>query len=80
MAGPGSHRMNDIETLTQRVDALEASRAYQDRMIEDLSEAVAAQWKLIETLKRQVARLTEQLHEIRASAGSGATEEPPPHY
>jgi SlyX protein len=72
--------MNDIETLTQRIDALEASRTHQDRTIDDLSEAVAAQWKLIETLNRQVARLTEQLHEVRASTGPVVTEEPPPHY
>ncbi|OYY06755.1 MAG: SlyX protein [Rhizobiales bacterium 35-68-8] len=73
--------MTDFDTLNARIDALEISRAHQDRAIEDLSEALAGQWKEIEALHRQVARLTEQLAEAAAAgAGGGEVEPPPPHY
>jgi SlyX protein len=71
--------MDDIETMRARVEALEMSRAHQERAIEDLSEALAAQWKQVEALNRQVARLADQLQE--AQAGGGETPDPPPpHY
>ena len=73
--------MNDIETLIARIDALEMSKAHQDHTIEDLSDALAAQWKQIEALNRQIARLTEQVQEVGANAASGqAPDSPPPHY
>jgi SlyX protein len=72
--------MTDIDTLSARIDALEVGKAHQDRAIEDLSEALAAQWKEIEALNRQIARLTEQLAEAVAAAGGGEVEPPPPHY
>ncbi|MDP1601729.1 MAG: SlyX family protein [Legionella sp.] len=73
--------MDDIETLQARVEALEMSRAHQERAIEDLSEALAAQWKQIEALNRQVARLADQLQEAQSTGGGGETPEPPPpHY
>jgi SlyX protein len=72
--------MDDIETLRARIEALEMSRAHQERAVEDLSDALAAQWKQIEGLNRQVARLSDQLQEAQASAGGGEQEPPPPHY
>ncbi len=73
--------MNDTEALSARVDALEIGKAHQDRVIEDLSDALAAQWKEIEALNRQIARLTEQVQEVGANAASGqAPDAPPPHY
>ena len=73
--------MTDIDTLNARIDALEMSRAHQDRTIEDLNEALAAQWKQIEALNRQVAQLAERVDEVGSGAGSGQPPEPPPpHY
>jgi SlyX protein len=72
--------MTDIAALSGRIDALEISKAHQDRAVEDLSEALARQWKEIETLNRQVARLREQVEEAAASTGGGEVEPPPPHY
>lgn len=73
--------MDDIEALQARIEALEMSRAHQERAVEDLSEALAAQWKQLEALSRQVARLADQVQEAQASAGGGETPEPPPpHY
>ncbi len=73
--------MDDIERLRARVETLEIARAHQERIAEDLSEALAAQWKQIEALTRQVARLSDQLQEAQAAGGGGETPEPPPpHY
>ncbi len=71
--------MTDIAALSARIDALEMSKVHQDRTIEELSEALAAQWKEIEALRRQATRLTEQLEEATAGGG-GEVEPPPPHY
>jgi SlyX protein len=73
--------MTDIETLTARIDALEIRLAHQDRMMEDLNETITGQWKEIESLNRQIARLGDQLQEVRDSAGGAeGPEPPPPHY
>ncbi len=72
--------MDDFATLNARVVALEMDRAHQDRAIEDLNEAITAQWKLIDDLKREIARLTSEVREAAAAAGPGEPEPPPPHY
>jgi len=66
-------------TDSERLDALETRIAYQDQTIEELSQALAAQWKLIERLEREMARLT-QMQQDMASALHEAPEPPPPHY
>jgi SlyX protein len=72
--------MHNIEALTARIDALETRLAHQDRVVEDLNATVTDQWKQIETLTRRLARLDEQLQDVRASAAPGGEQEPPPHY
>ncbi|MFA6266828.1 MAG: SlyX family protein [Pseudolabrys sp.] len=71
--------MDDIAALNARLDTLEIGRAHQERAVEDLSEAVATQWKVIEQLRREIGRLAEQVREA-AVAGPGEAEPPPPHY
>jgi SlyX protein len=71
--------MDDYAALNARLVALEMERAHQERVIEDLNEAVTAQWKLIEQLKREVERLADQVREA-AVAAPGEAEPPPPHY
>ena len=70
--------MDDYAALNARLVALEMERAHQERVIEDLNEAVTAQWKLIEQLKREVERLADQVREAAVAAPGEA--EPPPHY
>jgi SlyX protein len=73
--------MADTEALTSRIDALEIRLAYQDETIEDLNQAVTAQWKQIDLLTRKIAQLTDQLRETTEQIGRpGLPEPPPPHY
>jgi SlyX protein len=71
--------MNDIKTLSDRIDALETRLAFQDETIETLNQTITAQWQQIDALTRQVANLGERLQEAEAQA-PGAANEPPPHY
>ena len=72
--------MNDNQALTARIDALEMRATEQERTIEDLNATILAQWKEIETLNRNVARLGAQIQELEAPAQSGEPDQPPPHY
>ena len=68
-------------TDTSRLDELEIRIAHQDQTIEDLNDAITAQWKLIERLERQVARLAERVADSEQSSGDAApVNRPPPHY
>jgi SlyX protein len=61
-----------------RIDALEAHCAHQDRTITDLSDALAAQWKQIDALTREVLRLRDEMQAM--TPARTAPEPPPPHY
>ena len=71
--------MTEIETLTQRVDALEMRIAHQDQTIEDLNAALTDQWKQIEDLAYRLSRMADELREVE-SRGADEPEPPPPHY
>jgi SlyX protein len=73
--------MSADDSLEERIARLEMRIAYQDQTIEDLNQALTAQWKVIEDLRRQLTRLGEELAETAAGAdGSPQDEPPPPHY
>ncbi len=60
----------------ERLIDFEMRLMHQEKLLEQLNEVVTDQHKLIEGLKREIARLKEQLLQ-------GPTEdvnEPPPHY
>jgi len=64
-----------------RLEALEVRVAYQDRTIEDLNTIVTAQWKQIDDLAKQVARMADRLRNVEENTpASGEPEPPPPHY
>jgi SlyX protein len=71
--------MNDLKTLSDRIDALESRLTFQDETVETLNRTITAQWQQIDALTRQVANLSERLQEAEAHA-PGAANEPPPHY
>lgn len=64
---------------TERLDALEVRIAHQDRTIEDLNATITEQWRVIETLRRRVDTLDEQVRSGSYIADP-STERPPPHY
>lgn len=68
-----------MKELGERVDALEIRLTYQDQTIEQLNQTITAQWKQIDALKREIAKLSERLQDAEANA-PGATNERPPHY
>ncbi len=70
---------NEIKTLSERIDTLEARLAYQDDTIETLNQTITAQWKQIDRLTRQITELNARLREAEANA-PGPANEPPPHY
>jgi SlyX protein len=64
-----------------RLDELEMRVVHQDQTIEDLNAAITAQWKLIERLERQGARLAERGADSEQSTGQAApVDRPAPHY
>jgi len=71
--------MTDSEALTARIDALEMRAAEQERTIEDLNTTLLAQWKEMDELKREMARLGAQMQDIEGHLPD-APEPPPPHY
>ncbi|MBL4619421.1 MAG: SlyX family protein [Alphaproteobacteria bacterium] len=72
--------MSDDALLT-RIEKLEERSAFQEHTIEELSDAITDQWKLIDKLKREVGRLTDELKEVGDNMAQGAGREPPPpHY
>jgi SlyX protein len=71
--------MNDVDALSERIDALEMRLTYQDVTIETLNQTITAQWVEIDRLTRQVAELKERLQEAESNA-PGPANEPPPHY
>lgn len=72
--------MSETDDLKRRLEKLEELAAFQERAIEELSGTVTEQWKQIETLRRELARLGAQLAEVEAHATVPQREPPPPHY
>jgi SlyX protein len=70
---------DDEKDLAARLEVLEIRAAYQDETVETLNETITAQWKEIDHLKRQIARLTERLEDAENKGGAPVNERPP-HY
>jgi SlyX protein len=70
----------DEAGVAARIEALEVRIAHQDRVIEDLNAAATGQWKRIESLEKQIARMADRLQRVEDNAPSDGPEPPPPHY
>jgi len=64
---------------TERLDALEAIVAEQHQTIDELSEMVTRQWDVIELLKHQLAKMTDQLQDIEENQPAPDNQKAP-HY
>ena len=67
--------------LEERVESLETRVAFQEKTIDELNEAITAQWDEMEKLRIAIARLSQQVRDVEnAMDGPGGSEPPPPHY
>jgi SlyX protein len=64
--------------LEKRLDELEIRLMHQEQTIADLNDVVAAQWKKIDMLERQLQRFGEELEALESS--ETAANQKPPHY
>ncbi len=71
--------MGEMDDIRVRIEKLEILAAEQDRTIEDLNQTITGQWREIEALKRQIARLDDELKEVEAGLPAPAIQKPP-HY
>ena len=72
--------MADLPADAARTDALETLVAHQQRTIEELSDALAAQWRDLEALRRDVRRLTESVADLEEGRTTAVPVEKPPHW
>ncbi|EFI51480.1 MAG: SlyX family protein [Bradyrhizobiaceae bacterium] len=73
--------MSNAAELASRIEALEIQIAHQDATVEALNQVITSQWKQIDILTRQMARLTDRIAAAEQSIPSTpGNEPPPPHY
>lgn len=73
--------MSNTGELAGRVEALEIQIAHQDATIEALNQVITSQWKQIDILTREMARLTDRIAAAEQSLPTASgNEPPPPHY
>jgi uncharacterized coiled-coil protein SlyX len=60
-----------------RIEALESCCAHQERVIAELSDAVAALWSRVDALTREAVRLRE---DVQGLSQHVTPDKPPPHY
>ncbi|MCB5203229.1 SlyX family protein [Neorhizobium sp. T786] len=63
-----------------RVTRLEELAAHQAKMIEELSDQLAEQWKIVEQTRAKLDRLTERFLSLEESSLDAPPITKPPHY
>lgn len=76
-----SPNANYVQQLEERVDALESRNVFQDDVIDQLSEELAAHQSEISDLKHQIQLVANRLKDAGSlSSDAEEVEPPPPHY
>ena len=76
-----SHNENYVQQLEERVDALESRNVFQDDVIEQLSEELAAHQHELAELKQKIQLVANRLKDAgNLSSDKEEIEPPPPHY
>ncbi len=70
----------DIPSDIDRITKLEEIVAYQAKTIEELSEQLAEQWKVVEQTRAKLDRLTERFLSLEESSLEAPAITRPPHY
>ncbi len=63
-----------------RLVQLEELAAHQAKVIDELSDQIADQWKVIEQTRAKLDRLTERFLTLEESTREAAPSTRPPHY
>lgn len=70
-----------VQQLEERVDSLESRNVFQDDVIEQLSEELAAHQHELSELKQQLQLVANRLKDAGTLSGEiEEVEPPPPHY
>ncbi len=73
--------MSETVALEQRIQNLEIHLANQESTVQDLSDAVAGQWEVIDKLSQGIETLKSRLLNMEETIQQGPREEEkPPHY
>lgn len=71
---------NTAEDHSGRIAALEEHIAHQDRTIEELSDQLAAQWKVLEQMRAKLDQLADRFLVLEENALEAPPITRPPHY
>ncbi len=63
-----------------RIMRLEETLAHQGRIIEELSDQLAVQWRVVEQTRAKLERLTERLLTVEEQSHDAPPITKPPHY
>jgi SlyX protein len=69
-----------IPTENDRILKLEEIVTYQTKTIDELSEQLAEQWKVVEQTRAKLDRLTERFLTLEESSLDAPAITKPPHY
>ena len=69
-----------MTTDQDRLLALEETVAHQSRVIDDLSDQLAEQWKLVEQMRSKLDRLVERFVNLEEQSLDAPAITKPPHY
>ena len=65
---------------SERITRLEETVAYQTKTIEELSDQLTEQWKIVEQTRAKLDRLTERFLSLEEQSLDAPANTRPPHY
>lgn len=66
--------------VDDRITRLEETVAHQGRIIDELSDQLTEQWRVVEQTRAKLDRLTERFMAIEEQSGEAPPITRPPHY